>query len=127
MEDKQRILIIDDDPLIARMYENKLKVDGYDVDVAVNGEEALSRALHHRPDLIFLDIMMPKMNGVETLKHLKANTHTQDIPVIILTNLGDREDDIEKAKELGALDYLVKSKISLKELSERTQKVLKGR
>ncbi len=127
MEDKQRILIIDDDPLIARMYENKLKVDGYDVDVAVNGEEALSRVLHHRPDLIFLDIMMPKMNGVETLKHLKANTHTQDIPVIILTNLGDREDDIEKAKELGALDYLVKSKISLKELSERTQKVLKGR
>ena len=122
--DKKRILIVDDDPLIARMYENRMQLDGYDVNVAANGEEALADVLRQKPDIILLDVMMPKMNGVETLKALKDDEKTKDIPVIILTNLGDRPEDIDKAKSLGALDYLVKSKISLKELSEKVKKTL---
>ena len=122
----KRILIVDDDPLIARMYENKLKTDGYDVSVAFNGEEALAGAIKNPPDLIFLDVMMPKMNGVETLKILKENEKTRKIPVLILTNLGDREEDVENAKKLGALDYLIKSQLSLRELSDRAKAILEA-
>lgn len=125
MTTKKRILIVDDDPLIARMYENKMRLDGYDVDTATNGEEALIMVRKNKPDLMLLDIMMPKMNGVETLKALKKDGKTKDIPVIILTNLGDNTKDIERAKSMGAVDYLVKSQISLKELSERVKKETK--
>ncbi|OGF62279.1 hypothetical protein A2926_04285 [Candidatus Giovannonibacteria bacterium RIFCSPLOWO2_01_FULL_44_40] len=121
---KKHILIVDDDPLMARMYENKMQTDGYDVAVASNGEEALLAVRKKKPDLMLLDVMMPKMNGVETLKALKGDAKTKNIPIIILTNLGDNPDDIQKAKDLGALDYLVKSQISLKELSDRVKKEL---
>lgn len=122
MTAKKRILIVDDDPLIARMYENKIRLDGYDVDTAANGEEALMMVRKNKPDLILLDIMMPKMNGVETLKALKKDGKTKDIPVIILTNLSDDTKDVERAKAMGAIDYLIKSEISLKELSEKVRK-----
>jgi DNA-binding response OmpR family regulator len=118
------ILIVDDDPLISRMYENKLRRDGYEVQTATNGEEALTQVRKHSPSLILLDVMMPKLNGVETLKILKEDEKTAKIPVIILTNLGDKPEDIEKAKAMGASDYLVKSRISLKELSERVKQEL---
>lgn len=119
---KKRILIVDDDPLISRMYENKMQLDGHEAEVAVNGEEAITAVRKNKPDLILLDVMMPKLNGVETLKILKGEETTKNIPVIILTNLGDKPEDIDKAKALGALDYLVKSQISLKDLSERVKK-----
>ncbi len=119
---KKHILIVDDDPLIARMYEHKMQIDGYEVDVAFNGEEALAAVRKHKPDIILLDVMMPKMNGAETLKILKEDKETKHIPILMLTNLGDKASDAEKAKVLGALDYLIKSEISLKELSERIKK-----
>ena len=119
---KKHILVVDDDPLIARMYAHKMEIDGYDVDVASNGEDALAFVRKRKPDLILLDVMMPKMNGVETLKALKEDGKTKNIPVIILTNLGDKPDDVAQAKKLGALEYLVKSEIPLKELSEKIKK-----
>ena len=121
---KKNILLVDDDPLIIRMYQNKLSKEGYTVKTAFNGEEALIQVMKEKPDLILLDIMMPKMNGVETLKALKGEPKTEMIPVIILTNLGDNPEDIKNAKEFGALDYLVKSEITLKELSERVKRVI---
>ena len=121
---KNRILLVDDDPLIIRMYQTKLVHDGYEVDGAANGEEALACVLRRRPDLILLDVMMPKMNGVETLKALQGDAKTRGIPVIILTNLGDRPEDVEKAKKLGALDYLVKSEVSLHDLAARVKSAL---
>jgi len=124
MENKKRVLIVDDDPLISRMYENKMSADGYEAEVAVNGADALLLVRKNRPDLILLDVMMPKMNGVETLKALKGDEATKSIPVFFLTNLGDNPDDIAKAKALGAEDYLVKSQISLKELSEKVKKIV---
>ena len=80
----------------------------------------------NKPGIILLDLMMPKMNGIETLKFLKEDPQTSSIPVIILTNLGDREDDIQKAKDMGALDYLVKSQIDLAALSARAKKAIEA-
>lgn len=121
---QKHILIVDDDPLIARMYEHHLKNQGFLVEVAFNGEEALTAIRKNPPALIFLDVMMPKLNGVETLKTLKNDEKTKHIPILFLTNLGDKEDDIAKARELGAHDYLVKSQTSLKELAERARAII---
>ncbi len=104
--------------------QNKLTKDGYIVNTATNGEEALIQIMKQKPNLILLDVMMPKMNGVETLKRLKAEEKTEMIPVIILTNLGDNPEDVNAAKKLRALDYLVKANITLKHLSERVKKAI---
>ncbi|MDO8265266.1 MAG: response regulator, partial [Candidatus Parcubacteria bacterium] len=74
-----------------------------------------------------LDIMMPKMNGIEMLKAVKADPALKDIPIVILTNLGDRPEDIQKCKDLGAEDYWVKANISLKEITEKVNKILEGK
>jgi len=118
------ILLVDDDPLIIRMYQKKLSGDGYKVNTAFNGEEGLTSIKKEKPDLILLDVMMPKMNGVEVLKALKKDSESKGIPVIILTNLGDDDKEIQAAKDLGALEYLVKSDISLEELSDRVGKII---
>lgn len=120
------ILLVDDDPLIIRMYEAHFKREGFRVLAASNGEEALVQIAKEKPDLILLDVMMPKMNGVETLKKLKSDDRTSDIPVIMLTNLGDKEEDVEGAKKLGARDYLVKSEVQLQELSAKVKEILDG-
>lgn len=121
---KKTILLVDDDPLIIRMYQTKLSKDGYDISLAFNGEEAIIKAKKDKPDLILLDLMMPKMNGVETLEELKKDSDTKNIPVVILTNLGDRNDDVEKAKKMGALDYWVKAETDLKILSSKVKEIL---
>lgn len=123
-QNKKNILLVDDDPLVVRMYQNRLSNDGYAVRTASNGEEALIQVMKEKPDLILLDVMMPKMNGVETLKALKVDPNMKDIPVIVLTNLGDNPEDIENAKKLGALDYLVKAETTPKKLSERVEQVV---
>ncbi len=120
----KKILIIDDDPLIVRMYERKLKADGYEVHLAFNGEEGLKKAKEVKPDLILLDILMPKLNGYETLKQIKADHKIAKIPIFVLTSLGDRPEDIKKFKEFGVNDYLVKSEISLQDLSNKIAKIL---
>jgi len=120
----KNILLVDDDPLIIRMYQKKLSADGYDISIAFNGEEAMTEIMKIKPSLIFLDVMMPEMNGVEVLKKLKSDPNTENIPVIILTNLGDKPEDVDKAKELGALDYLVKSELKLKELPRRAKEIV---
>lgn len=123
-KNKGSIILVDDDPLIIRMYQKKLSSDGYSVQTAVNGEEAINLVMKKKPDIMLLDVMMPTMNGVETLKALKAKPETSDIPVIFLTNLGDSKEDMQKAKDLGALDYLVKADVELSELSERVEKAI---
>lgn len=115
---------MEDDPLISRMYQKKLSQEGYDVETADNGEVALASIVKNRPDLVLLDLMMPEMNGVETLKEIKSDDRIKDTKVVILTNLGDRPDDRIRAKEMGALDYLVKSQVSLKDLTEKVKNIL---
>lgn len=102
------ILLAEDDDLLVRLYHGKFKNDGYEVRAATNGEEALAEVMKEKPDLVLLDIMMPKVNGIEVLRRLKANLETQDIPVIALTNLSSAA-DTEKVLELGAVAYMVKA------------------
>ena len=104
------ILVIEDDTLLASMYQERLGEEGYEVTLAADGEEALEK-VKGGPDLVLLDIQLPKLNGFEVLKRLKEDKLTRHIPVIILTNLGgkDTNEDRNLALALGAADYLVKS------------------
>lgn len=124
---KYKILLVEDDPMVVRMYQRKLTMDGFDLTVAFNGEEGLKALAKYRPDIVLLDIMMPKMNGFEMLKRVKSDEKIKDIPVVILTNLGDRAEDVEKSKGLGANDHWVKANMSLKELVERITKILESK
>lgn len=105
-----RILLVEDDDLLVRLYQRKFALDGYDVRVARDGEEALVAVGKEPPDLILLDIMMPNMDGIDVLKRLKSHAETRPIPIVMLTNLS-AEADVEKALELGAAAYLVKSDV----------------
>ena len=104
-----RILLVDDDQLLVRMYQKKLENDGYEVAVADDGDVALQKTKEFVPNLILLDIMMPKVNGYEVLKNLKASEATKNIPVILLTNVGSSDEDLQKGMDLGAVAYLVKA------------------
>jgi DNA-binding response OmpR family regulator len=124
MLEKSKVLLVEDDSMIVRMYEKKLKLEGFDILSVFNGEEGLAALKNYHPDIILLDIMMPRLNGLDTLKILKANPVLKSIPVIILTNLGDRPEDMEKCKEMGAADYLVKANLSLNDLSDKIKNIL---
>ncbi len=117
------ILVVDDDPYLRRACEISLRQHGHAVLVAAAGEEALQKVRENLPDLILLDLLMPKMPGMEVLQALKAGQDTCQIPVIILSNSSTGH-QLDKAKELGALDFIVKSNISLKDLSARVDAVL---
>jgi CheY-like chemotaxis protein len=87
-----KILIIEDDPLVARMYQKVMGFEGMEVEVAENGLDGLKKAKEIKPVLILCDVMMPKLNGIEVLEHLKADKELKDIPVIMLTNLSGTQD-----------------------------------
>lgn len=113
--------------MIVKMYQRKLTSAGFNLAIAFNGEEGLAAIAKERPDIILLDIMMPKMNGLDMLKIVKSDALFKDIPVIVLTNLGDRQEDVQKCREMGADDYLVKANVSLNEMVERTKNVLNNK
>lgn len=121
MRDKN-ILIIDDEEPILRMYSASLSE--YNILTASNGEEGLAVAKSEKPDLIYLDIIMPKINGLDVLKKLKDDDQTKEIPVILLTNLPE-EASKDKAEALGAYDYFVKVNYEPEDLLEATKKILK--
>lgn len=124
-QNKKIILLVDDDAMIVRMYQRKLEHDGFKVNLAFNGAEGIEALKKEKPDIVLLDIMMPKMNGIETLKAIKADPAYKNLPVIMLTNLGDRPDDVENCKKLGAADYLVKANVSLPQLVEKIKQYIK--
>jgi len=107
--DDVRVLLVEDDDAIAQMYKLKLELDGYRVDVAPDGKVALQMARSLRPDIIFLDIRLPKVDGLDVLEALRANPKTQRVPVVILSSHSEQE-LIERGAKLGALDHLIKSK-----------------
>jgi DNA-binding response OmpR family regulator len=126
-DEKNKILLVEDDPMVVKMYQRKLNIDGFDLDVAFNGEEGLEALKKKLPDIILLDVMMPKMNGMEMLKIVKSEEDFKNIPVVMLTNLGDRPEDVQKCKDLGATDYWVKANIPLKEVTEKIKNILAGK
>lgn len=121
---KAKVLIVDDDSFLSGIYATKLELEGFLVVTARDGEEGLKMASAEKPDLILLDVLMPKLDGFEALKRLKAEPETRQIPVIMLTNLGQKE-DIEKGMEEGAVDYLIKAHFVPAEAVDKIRKVLK--
>mgnify|MGYP001619892369 CR=1 FL=1 len=121
-----KILLVEDDPLMIRMYQRKLLNDGYEVEIAVNGEEGLVKIRSFVPDLVLLDIMMPKLNGLQVLERMKADPSISKIPVVILTNLAGSQEDIERGLELGAVAYLVKSAYRPDQVLGKVKEVLAG-
>lgn len=119
MESK-KVLSIEDDAFLSSLVSGKLVEIGFSVVTASTGKDGLAKATLEHPDLILLDIMLPDMGGFEILEHLKNNPETKDIPVIILSNLGGR-DEIEKGVSLGASSYLIKSNILPHEVAEMVQ------
>jgi len=119
----KKILFIEDESALQKTFGDILKSKGYGVLKALDGESGLRSAQGERPDLILLDLILPKMDGFEVLKELKENEETKSIPVIILTNLEETE-DIQKALELGATTYLVKSSYTLEEVVNKIEKAL---
>ena len=117
------ILLAEDDRILRKAGEATLKKKGYTVIAAVDGEDALAKAREHKPDLILLDVIMPKLQGFEVLASLKQDSSTPDIPVIMLSNLQE-ESDIRKAADAGALGYLVKSNVQLDTLTAKVAEVL---
>ena len=107
MSEPKRILICDDDPAILRVLQVNLEVEGYTTLLARHGEEALDVAANENPDLIILDIMMPRLDGYQTCERLKANDSLKDIPVVFLSAKA-QQSDIEKGKTYGVADYLTK-------------------
>lgn len=104
----ERILVVEDTELLRRIYQDKLTADGYTVHTAADGLEALNVIRTTPLDLILLDLIMPRMGGLEVLETIKADPRLSAIPVVILTNLGE-ETSIERAVSLGAVDYLIKN------------------
>jgi DNA-binding response OmpR family regulator len=119
-----RVLFIEDDPTVAQMYKLKLELDGYHVTMAKDGEEGLKSATDDPPDIIFLDIRLPKMDGFAVLEGLRGNERTKNIPVVILSNYGERE-LVERGLKLGALEYLIKSQTTPANLSRGVEGWLK--
>jgi CheY-like chemotaxis protein len=124
LSDEVRVLFIEDDPTVAQMYKLKLELDGYQVTMAKDGEEGLELASKERPDIIFLDIRLPKMDGFAVLERLRGNEQTRHIPVVILSNYGERE-LVERGLKLGALEYLIKSQTTPANLSRGVEGWLK--
>ncbi len=117
------ILVVEDDRFLVKAIEAKLSTSGFDVGVARDGEEAISFLKKKTPNLILLDLIMPKKNGFEVLEEMNGNAVWKKIPVIILSNLG-QESDQQKGMELGAIDYIVKTKFSLQQIVDLLHKHL---
>lgn len=118
-----RVLLVEDDTFLVGMYVTKLQLEHFDTLVATEGEQGLMIAKQNAPDLILLDIVLPKMDGFLVLEELKRDPETRAIPVILLTNLGQKK-DIERGLALGASDYLIKAHFMPSEVIEKIKKVI---
>lgn len=120
----KKILIIEDESALQKTIGDILIQEGYEIVSALDGEKGLELAKAENPDLILLDLVLPKMHGFEVLKALKEDKGTRDTPIIVLTNL-EAMGDVEKALELGATTYLVKASYSLEEIIDKVKKALR--
>lgn len=120
----KKVLLVEDDATLIDMYSLKFKEEGYNLLVADNGEAGLALALKEVPDVILLDIMMPKMDGFAVLAEIKKNANTKNIPVLMLSNLGQTA-DVEKGEKMGAKDYIVKASMTPTQVVEKVKSYLK--
>lgn len=119
-----KVLIVEDDVFLSKMYAKKFQIAGYEVEVAHDGLEALAKVKTFSPDLILMDILMPRLSGIEALDKLKADSATKHIPVIMATNLSTT-DDAQTALKKGAVKYIVKSEVTPTQLVQTASSYLK--
>jgi len=122
---KTKILVVEDEDFLLDLYQTKLIQEGYEVIIAENGVEGLEMAQQHLPNLILLDILMPRVDGYEMLKKVKADNKLRNIPVIIFSNLSQKE-EIEKGLKLGAKDFIIKTSVTPAELVNKVKEYLKS-
>lgn len=120
---KVKILLVEDDPFLLSMYSAKLELEGFNVVSACDGEEGYQKGISERPDLILLDLMLPKMNGFEVLEKIKADPKAKYTPVIMLTNL-NQKDDIDRGLKLGAADFLIKAHYMPSEVVAKIKQII---
>ncbi|MEK7090142.1 MAG: response regulator [Patescibacteria group bacterium] len=124
--DLKKVLIVEDDFLLLEILSKKFIKSGFDVNIAINGEECMKVLKSRKPDIIILDIVMPVMDGFEVLQQMRSLAELSSIPVIVLSNLG-REEDVQKAKSMGAKDFLVKSNFTTQEIVDKVSNMLKSK
>lgn len=118
---KKIVLVIEDDPTILELYEHAFKAAGFETFLARDGEEGIGLIESKLPDCVILDILMPKMNGVEVLKKMRENEKTKNTPVLVLTNYDTYRDQV---KEYNVSDYIVKADVTLKDIVEKVLSIL---
>ncbi len=121
--EKKKILIVEDDSVLQKALQEFLVGEGFEISSALDGEEGVTMSKAKKPDLILLDIILPKKDGYEVLKEVKADPETKNIPIVLLTNLGSLN-DVEKALEMGATTYLIKADYKLEEISRKIKEIL---
>ncbi len=119
-QDKQKVLMIEEDHFLRKIYKNKLTLAGFDFIEAINGEEGLNKVMAEKPDVVLLDVILPIKNGFDVLMEIRKNNITKNIPVVILSNLA-QESDIKRGLSLGAQDYLVKPEVTLSEVVNKVK------
>lgn len=121
-----KIVLAEDDSFLSSMYVTKLQLTGYQVFHAEDGDKAVELIKQEKPNIILLDIVMPKKSGFDVLEEIKADPETKDIPVILLTNLSQK-DDVDRGLNLGANDYLIKAHFTPSEVVSKIEKLLGGK
>lgn len=123
MENTKKILSVEDDKFLSSLVAKKLTAAGYEMSHAAKGEEALKLVKEEKPSLVLLDILLPEMSGFEVLEKIKADPETKDIPVILFSNLGQKE-DIDKGLKLGAEKFIVKATVVLDDIVNEIEGIL---
>lgn len=123
VENALKILLVEDDPFLSNLLKVRLQRENIDVTLARDGEEAIQDLTANRPALILLDLILPKKSGFEILEKISTDPQLKDMPVIIISNLGQTS-DIQRGKELGAVEYFVKAKISIDDLVGKVKEFL---
>ena len=121
---KKKVLIIEDEELVAEILEKKLKEAGYNVEVARDGEEGLNKMRKRKPDLVLLDIIMPKKGGFEVMEEMRKDENLKDIDVMVISNSGQPV-ELDKAKALGAKDWLIKTEFDPQEVLDKVNNLMK--
>ena len=119
-----KILIVDDDPFILDMYVIKFKEQGFEIETATDGKMALEKIQTHNPDILLLDVVMPKMDGFDVIKKIQENRIPRTFKILFLTNFGQKE-DVERGMQLGADGYIIKAHFTPSEVVEKVKEVLK--
>lgn len=119
----KKILLVEDDPFLIDIYGTKFKESGFELEIVSDGSEVISKAKEMKPDVVVLDIVLPQMDGWEVLKGLREEESLKDLKIIILSNLGQKE-EVEKGIAMGAISYLIKAHYTPSEVVEEIKKII---